>query len=114
MGVARPATGRSRRWAARSVMSARRVLSVAAVRMWCMGEHAPWHRIGASVVAGPPSGVRIRTRIHVTGAEAAALGAVGSFLGGVYRAELAQRVRLGVLDRQGAAGGGGGGEGGGR
>ena len=65
-----------------------------------MGEHAPWHRIGASVVAGPPSGVRIRTRIHVTGAEAAALGAVGSFLGGVYRAELAQRVRLGVLDRQ--------------
>src|ERR1700694_6170565 len=108
MGVARPATGRSRGWAARSVMWARRGLSVAAVSMWCMGEHAPWQRIGASVVAGPPSGVRIRTRIHVTGAEAAALGAVGSFLGGVYRAEVGERVGLGVLDGQGPAGGGGG------
>ena len=35
----------------------------------------------------------------VTGPEAAALCAVGSYLGGVYRAELAERVRLGALDR---------------
>jgi hypothetical protein len=34
----------------------------------------------------------------------AALSAVGSFLGWVYRGELAGRVRLGVLDRQGRAG----------
>jgi len=57
-------------------------------------------RIGAPVVAGPPSGVRIRTRIHLTEAEAAAVTAVGSFLGGVYRGELACRVRAGHLDRE--------------
>jgi hypothetical protein len=61
-------------------------------------------RIGAPVVAGPPAGVRIRTRIHLTEAEAAAVTAVGSFLGGVYRGELAGRVRRGVLDRQSRAG----------
>jgi IS605 OrfB family transposase len=61
-------------------------------------------RIGAPVVAGPPAGVRIRTRIHLTEAEATALGAVGSFLGGGYRGELAGRVRRGVLDRQSRAG----------
>jgi hypothetical protein len=43
--------------------------------------------------------VRIRTRIHLTETEAAALRAVGSFLGGVYRGELAGRVRRGGLDR---------------
>jgi IS605 OrfB family transposase len=48
--------------------------------------------------------VRIRTRIHLSEAEAAAVGAVGSFLGGVYRGELAGRVRRGVLDRQSPAG----------
>ncbi|MDT5363905.1 MAG: hypothetical protein QOC69_5667, partial [Mycobacterium sp.] len=69
-----------------------------------MGEHVRLRRIGAPVVAGPPSGVRIRTRIHLTEVEAAALGAVGSFLGGVYRGELAGRVHLGVLDRQFRAG----------
>jgi hypothetical protein len=64
-----------------------------------MGEGVRLRRIGAPVVAGSPSGVRVRTRIHLTEAEAAALRAVGSFLGGVYRVELAGRVRLGVLDR---------------
>jgi hypothetical protein len=64
-----------------------------------VGERVPLRRIGAPVVPGPPSGVRIRTRIHLSEAEAAALTSVGSFLGGVYRGELAARVRLGVLDR---------------
>jgi IS605 OrfB family transposase len=64
-----------------------------------MGECVPLRRVGAPVVAGPPSGVRIRTRIHLTEAEAAALSAVGSLLGGVYRVELAGRLRRGVLDR---------------
>lgn len=65
-----------------------------------MGERVPLRRIGAPVVAGPPSGVRIRTRIHLSEAEAAAVTAVGSFLGGVYRGELAGRVRQGRLDRE--------------
>jgi IS605 OrfB family transposase len=69
-----------------------------------MGERVSLRRIGAPVVAGAPLGVRIRTRIRVTEAEAAALGAVGSFLGGVYRGELSGRVGLGVLDRQSRAG----------
>jgi hypothetical protein len=79
-------------------------MSVVAVRMWCMGERAPLGRVSAPVVAGPPSGVRIRTRIHLTEAEIAAVSAVGSFLGGVYRVELAGRVRLGALDRAARAG----------
>jgi IS605 OrfB family transposase len=68
-----------------------------------MGERVSLRRVGAPVVAGAPSGVRIRTRIHMSEAEAAALSSVGSFLGGVYRTELAGRVRLGVLDRQSRA-----------
>jgi hypothetical protein len=64
-----------------------------------MGQRAHLRRIGAPVVAGAPSGVRIRTRIHATEAKAAALSVVGSFLGGVYRVELAGRVRAGHLDR---------------
>jgi hypothetical protein len=47
--------------------------------------------------------VRIRTRIHVSPAEAAALGAIGAFLGSVYRGELAERIERGVLDRDGHA-----------
>jgi IS605 OrfB family transposase len=64
-----------------------------------VGEGVSLRRIGAPAVAGPPSGVRIRTRIHLTEAEAAALSAVGSFLGGVYRVELARRIRAGHVDR---------------
>ena len=54
--------------------------------------------IGDPVVAGAPVGVRIRTRIHPTAAEAQALAAIGSLLGSVYRRELAGRIRLGRLD----------------
>jgi IS605 OrfB family transposase len=60
-------------------------------------------RIGDPVVAAAPMGVRIRTRIQVTDAEAAALTAIGEFLGSVYRGELADRLRCGVLDRDGRA-----------
>ena len=63
-----------------------------------MGERL--RAIGDSVVAGAPAGVRIRTRIHPTAAEAEALTAIGDLLGSVYRSELAGRVRLGRLDRK--------------
>jgi hypothetical protein len=61
-------------------------------------------RVADPVVAAPPAGVRIRTRIYVSPAEAAALGAIGAFLGSVYRGELAERIERGVLDRDGHAG----------
>lgn len=57
-------------------------------------------RIGDPVVAAGPAGVRVRTRLHLTEDEAAALGAVGAFLGSVYRRELVQRTALGALDRK--------------
>ena len=66
--------------------------------MWCMGRRALRH-ISDPVIAAPPAGLRIRTRIHVTDAEAAALTSIGEFLGELYRAELADRVRQGYLDR---------------
>jgi hypothetical protein len=66
-----------------------------------MGERQrPLRRIGDPVVVAGPAGVRIRTRIHLSHAEGAALAAVGSFLGAVYRTELAGRVELGRLDCQ--------------
>jgi hypothetical protein len=68
-----------------------------------MAGDAPLRRVAVPVVAEPPAGVRIRTRIHVTPAEAAALTAVGRFLGSVYRDELAERIRCGVLDHDGRA-----------
>ena len=68
-----------------------------------MGERRALRRIGDPVVASAPAGVRIRTRVHLTVAEAAVVGAIGSFLGSVYRAELAARVGLGRLDRQSQA-----------
>ena len=46
-------------------------------------------------------GARIRTRIHPNADEAAALTAIGKFLGSVYRGELADRIRWGVLDHDG-------------
>ena len=57
-------------------------------------------RIANPVVAAAPAGVRIRTRIRVGAEEAAALTAIGALLGSAYRSELAQRVRLGQLDRK--------------
>lgn len=64
-----------------------------------MGERRALRRIGDPVVATAPAGVRIRTRIHLSDAEAAAVVAIGSFLGSVYRAELSSRVEIGRLDR---------------
>ena len=55
-------------------------------------------------VVAPASGVRIRTRLHVTAAEGLALRGIGSFLGGLYRTELADRIGLGRLDRRAQAG----------
>ncbi|MDT5078130.1 MAG: hypothetical protein QOJ80_2767, partial [Mycobacterium sp.] len=57
-------------------------------------------RIADPVLAAAPAGVRIRTRVQLTDAEASALGAVGSFLGSVYRTELAGRVESGRLDHE--------------
>ncbi|MBB5163444.1 hypothetical protein [Mycobacterium sp. AZCC_0083] len=64
-----------------------------------MGERRALRRIGDPVVAVAPAGVRVRTRIHLTDTEAVVLGAIGAFLGSVYRAELTARVELGRLDR---------------
>ncbi|MGV0745690.1 hypothetical protein [Mycolicibacterium sp. XJ870] len=60
-------------------------------------------RVADPVVAAAPAGVRIRTRIHPTVDEAAALTAIGELLGSVYRGELATRIALGQLDPQGHA-----------
>jgi hypothetical protein len=68
--------------------------------MVCMSERRPLRRISDPVVAAAPAGVRIRTRIHLGPAEADALAAIGSFLGSVYRTELAARVELGRLDHK--------------
>jgi hypothetical protein len=84
--------------AVRGVIWARPFLSVVAVRMSNVGERRGLRRIGDPVVAAGPAGVRIRTRIHLTEAEAAGVVAIGSYLGSVYRAELAGWVRLGRLD----------------
>ena len=75
-------------------------LSVSAARMWCVSKGRGLRRIADPVVAGAPAGVRIRTRIQPTAAEAETLAAVGELLGSVYRRELAGRVRLGRLDRK--------------
>ncbi|MGH3636947.1 MAG: hypothetical protein ACRDTS_23255, partial [Mycobacterium sp.] len=79
-------------------MSARRRLSVLAAKMVVMGKRL--RVIGDPVVAAAPAGVRIRTRIQPTAAEAEVLAAAGELLGSVYRCELAGRVRLGGLDRR--------------
>jgi hypothetical protein len=68
-----------------------------------MAKQRVLRRVADAVVAARPAGVRIRTRVHVTGAEAAALTAIGTHLGSVYRTELAGRIRLGRLDREGQA-----------
>lgn len=51
--------------------------------------------IAAPFVVAPPTGARIRTRLRPAGGEADVLRLVGDFLGGLYRADLAARVRLG-------------------
>jgi hypothetical protein len=80
-------------------------LSVPSVRMSVMAsERRALRRITDPVIAAAPAGVRIRTRVHLSEAEAAALAGIGSFLGSVYRAELAARVALGRLDHEEHAG----------
>jgi hypothetical protein len=68
-----------------------------------VGARRGLRRITDAVVAPAPAGVRIRTRIHLTEAEADTVAAIGSFLGSVYRTELAARVQLGRLDHEGHA-----------
>jgi hypothetical protein len=55
-----------------------------------MAEVVRMRRFKEPVVAAPPTGVRIRTRIHMTDSETAAMTAIGTFLGTLYRAELAE------------------------
>ena len=68
-----------------------------------MAEGRALRRIGDPVVAAAPAGVRFRTRLHPTAAEAEALSAIGELLGSLYRGELAGRIGCGVLDREGHA-----------
>jgi hypothetical protein len=68
-----------------------------------VAEASVLRRIGDPVVAVAPAGARIRTRLRPTEDEAEALTAIGQFLGSVYRGELAERIRCGVLDRDGQA-----------
>ena len=55
-------------------------------------------QVRSRFIVAAPSGVRIRTRLHPAADEAAALRAIGTFLGTVYRTELATRVAAGKLD----------------
>jgi IS605 OrfB family transposase len=57
--------------------------------------------IAAPFVVAPPSGVRIRTRLRPTDAEARALTMIGRHLGHLYRADLAARVALGRVPAAG-------------
>ena len=60
-----------------------------------MAERKPLRSIADPFVVAPPTGARIRTRIHPTPAEQTALRAIGTHLGGLYRADLMDRFRLG-------------------
>ncbi|MFI1912393.1 hypothetical protein [Nocardia sp. NPDC020380] len=51
-------------------------------------------------VVAASAGVRIRTRLHLTPAEARTLCEIGNFNGGLYRQELAARVGRGSLNRK--------------
>ena len=68
-----------------------------------MAEGLRLRRVVDPVVAAPPAGVRVRTRLRVSEAEAAALTTIGSFLGSVYRGELGGRIRCGALDSKAQA-----------
>ena len=60
-------------------------LSVVAAMMWFMAKGRSLRRIADPIAAAAPAGVRIRTRIHPTAAEAEALTAIGELLGSLYR-----------------------------
>jgi hypothetical protein len=78
-------------------------MSVVAATMAFMTAMRSLRRIGDSVVAGAPSGLRIRTRIRLSDAEAEALKTIGTLLGSVYRGELANRICCGAIDFTGQA-----------
>lgn len=86
----------------RDATSARPLLSVPDAIVTNVGKTGIGSKRGPFVVS-PTSGVRIRTRLHVTAAEGLTLRGIGSFLGGCYRTELADRIGLGRLDRKAQA-----------
>src|SRR6266568_1922045 len=51
----------------------------------------------ASFVGAGPSGTRIRDRLRVSAADEQVLALVGGHLGRLFRADLAQRVRIGAV-----------------
>lgn len=53
--------------------------------------------IGTAFVAAPPAGARIRTRLHTSEHESAALAEIGNFLGALYREDYAHRAAQGKL-----------------
>ncbi|WP_345560792.1 hypothetical protein [Streptomyces plumbiresistens] len=58
-------------------------------------ELRPYRALAAPFVVAPPSGCRIRTRLHLSSADAVVLRAVGEHLGSLAGADLAARVRMG-------------------
>ncbi|KUO22328.1 hypothetical protein [Streptomyces dysideae] len=58
-------------------------------------ELRPLRAVSAPFVVAPPSGCRIRTRLHVSPADVAVLRAVGTHLGALAGADLAARVQMG-------------------
>ena len=59
--------------------------------------------IAPPFVVAPPRGARVRTRLHVTDADAAVLMALGTHLGSLANRDLAERCREGRLDAKGKA-----------
>jgi hypothetical protein len=54
--------------------------------------------IAGPFVVAPPAGTRVRTRLRVSGVDAAVLGEVGGYLGSLASADLAARCAEGRLD----------------
>jgi hypothetical protein len=54
--------------------------------------------IAGPFVVAPPAGVRVRTRLRVSGVDAAVLGEVGEYLGSLALADLAAQCAEGRLD----------------
>ena len=55
-------------------------------------------KISGPFVVAPPAGVRVRTRLRVSGVDAGVLGEVGGYLGSLASADLAARCAEGRLD----------------
>ncbi|MFZ0191599.1 MAG: transposase, partial [Streptosporangiaceae bacterium] len=63
----------------------------------------PLRRIAAPFVAAAPAGARVRTRLRVSGQDAAVLRAAGRHLGSLAGRDLAARCAEGRLDAKGRA-----------